>query len=296
MNNSSSFVPKNWKVELRRFDRFWFDMIINPRETEQGSSAKLISSIMEGRKNEVEDILQNKFVYYICSRKKIRFNINKVPKFYKNSQSFKFSFIVGEKDKDNFQIRFLDEKGEYCKPDFLIDEKFITIIYPSNYKTTYPIHEFLESFKANTGISSKVEYVGYTINPDTRPLKGHDGLISVLHNIDTKNCDIMIYYNTFKIVDANNYREIDGLSIEDKYKLTEKCLIEYFDSDNQNKNRTNETGFARNMFHKNNISTIEFYLEHSDITDYTSFCSSKVLPSSVHRFKAIFNNGRINIV
>lgn len=296
MNNSISFVPKNWKVELRRFDRFWFDMVINPLETENSNSAKLISSIMEGRKNEVEDILQNKFVYYICSRKKIRFNIKKAPKYKKSSQSFNFSFIVGAKDKDNFHIRFLNEKSEYCKPHFLIDEKFITIIYPNNYKTTYPIHEFLESFKATLGISSKVEYVGYTINPDTRPLKGHDGLIGVLHNIDTKNSDVMIYYNTFRVVDANNYREIDGLSIEDKYQLIEKCLIKYFDSDNQNKNRINETGFARNMFHNNNISTIEFYLEHSDVTAYTSFCSSKIAPSSVHRFKAIFDDDQINIV
>lgn len=295
MNNSTSFVPKNWKVELRRFDRFWFDMIINPLETEKGNSAKLISTIMEERKNEVEDVLQNKFVYYICSRKKIRFNINKAPKYYKNSQSFKFSFIVGQKNKDSFLIRFLDEKGEYCKPEFLIDEKYITIIYPSNYKTTYPVHEFLESFKANLGISSKVEYVGYTKNPDTRPLKGHDGLVSVLHNIDTKNSDIMIYYNTFRIVDANDYREIEGLSIEDKYQLIEKCLIKYFDSDNQNKNRVNETGFARNIFYNNSISTIEFYLEHSNVTDYTSFYSSKILPSSVHRFKAIFDDDQINI-
>lgn len=52
---------------------------------------------------------------------------------------------------------------------------------------TYSVHDFLEGADIRLGLDSRVEYVGCTKNPHTRPTNGsHTGLSDVLHQIAEK--------------------------------------------------------------------------------------------------------------
>lgn len=79
MYNSSE---KEWIVELDRYHRYWYDLIVNPSEVaEYFDTRQLIVDYLKKIKKEVEAHLEKRFIYFICSRERVRFNINKKPSY-----------------------------------------------------------------------------------------------------------------------------------------------------------------------------------------------------------------------
>lgn len=91
--------------------------------------------------------------------------------------------------------------GRFSNLKIDLTDKYITLTDSNGDLTTASVHDFLEGSDINLGISSNVEYVGYTENPHTRPTNGsHTGLSDTLYKVSNEDFDTLIYFNVFKVI------------------------------------------------------------------------------------------------
>ncbi|GHX14117.1 TPA: hypothetical protein I6187_003534 [Vibrio cholerae] len=302
-NNLYRDSDKEWVVELETYHRYWYDLVVNPCEiADYFDTRKLIVNHLKQVKKEVEEHLEKRFVYFICSRERVRFNTDKKPVFNPFTKTTKLHLLVGENaTKKSIKFTFYDiNTSQNIKPDIQITDKYITFKDPSGYLSTYPIHDFLEMSKINLGIYSKVEYVGYTKNPHTRPTNGaHTGLSDVLYKIAEEKRDTIIYFNVFKVLSQVFVPEVNiqfniansmtnEVDVELEGQILEKCFIFYFDSKNQTRNKSNERkeleGSLVKIANENKIKAIHIAYEFESSHEYGMFFSSKIAPDKRHIF------------
>lgn len=293
-------------VELERYHKYWYDLIVNPNEVaDYFNSREAIVSYLKTVKKNVDDHLKKRFVYFICSRTKIRFNTNKKPFYNPVTKKMKIHILVGKSEKKQIiKCQFFDiPTNKFCKPKLKITDKYITITDSRGDLVTASVHDFIEQAGINLGLYSNVEYVGYTKNPHTRPTNSsHAGLSDVLYKVSNESYDIFIYFNVFKVTTqaANNKAKLnivisnamtDELDVELEGKLIEKCFIFYFDALSQNRNKDQEMTELKNSLDKinneNKINRVNFIYEFEEENEYGVFSSSKVLPSINHTFNVI---------
>lgn len=294
---------KDWYVELSRTDMYWYDLLINPTDSGYSFDTRnLIVEYLKNLKKEIEENLEKRFIYFICSRKKVRFNTNKKPQYNPITKKVKIHLLIGrEKKKASAKIKFYDVvTNRFSNPTIELTDKYITLTNDSNNKITMSIHDFLSRTDVSFGHSTQVQYVGYTENPHTRPTNGsHSGLNEILHEVSNEEYDTLLFFNLFKVTSRaknatamlnfilpNSMTNEIGAEIEGK--LIEKCFIFYFDSIYQTKNRDKEMGELKNnlikLSNENKISSIQFCYELESPNDYWKFFSSKISPKHRHVF------------
>ncbi|WP_343740308.1 hypothetical protein [Delftia tsuruhatensis] len=313
-NEAYAESDKEWKVELQRFHKYWYDLAVNTNEVaEYFDTRKIIVDYLKSVKKDVEQNLEKRFVYFICSRTKVRFNAKKKPFFNPLTKKVKIQLLIGKKKKKkNIYCKFFDiSVGKFTKPRIDLTNKYITITDSNGDLTTSSVHDFLDGSNINLGISSNVEYVGYTKNPHTRPTNGsHTGLSDTLYKVSNEDCDTLIYFNIFKVItEASNKKSnfkfavansmTDEIGSEIEGKLIEKCFIFYFDAINQSRNKEDELSELKKnlvkMAQDNKISSITFYYEFENLNDYAIFSSSLVKPNFCHKFSVSLENDRVEI-
>ncbi|WP_343463591.1 hypothetical protein [Pantoea sp.] len=306
---------KDWMVELDRYHRYWYDLVVNPNEVaEYFDTRSLIVDYLSSIKKEIEAHLEKRFVYFICSRERVRFNVKKTPTYNPLTKKMKIHILVGEKNKKrSFTCQFVERaSGKRFKPSVNITEKYITLKDASGDLFTYSIHDFLEQTNTSLGLDSRVEYVGFTKNPHTRPTNGsHTGLSDVLHQLAEEKRDSLIYFNTFRVYACaknNKYNlnftfanamtnEIDA---ELEGKIIEKCFIFYFDAKNQTRNKEKErkeleSSLAK-IAHENKINAIHINYDVEEGNEYTLFSSSHVSASPRHVFTVKQEDDGVKII
>ncbi|GAA0832263.1 hypothetical protein GCM10009112_18680 [Marinomonas arenicola] len=305
---------KNWIVELERYHKYWYDLVVHPDEVaEYFDTRKLIVNYLKQLKKTVEENLEKRFVYFICSREKVRFNIKKKPRYNPFTKKVKIHILVGkEEKKTSIKCKFFDRGlKRFSNPKIDLTDKYITLTDSNGDLTTASIHDFLEQSGINLGISSNVEYVGYTENPHTRPTNGsHTGLSDTLYKVSNENNDTLIYFNVFKVItnglDQSSMINFaipnsmtDEIGADDEGKIIEKCFLFYFDAINQSRNKEKELSELKNnligLAENNNIDSVSFYYEFEEVNDYGTFSSTKVKPSDSHRFTVSIENGDVKI-
>ncbi|HHQ4599991.1 hypothetical protein J1F21_08840 [Aeromonas veronii] len=313
-NEAYSDADKKWTVELQRFHKYWYDLVVNPNEVaEYFDTRKLIVDYLKGVKKDVEQSLEKRFVYFICSRTKVRFNTKKKPFFNPITKKVKIHILVGKKEaKRSIRCKFFDRGlGKFTNPRIDLTDKYITITDSSGDLTTASIHDFLDGSNINLGISSNVEYVGYTENPHARPTNGsHTGLSDTLYKVSNEDCDTLIYFNIFKVITEATSKSsmlnfvipnsmTDEIGSELEGKVIEKCFIFYFDAINQSRNKKTELSELKNslvkMAKENKIGSITFYYEFEHVNDYAIFSSSSVEPNYCHRFSVFLENNHVEV-
>lgn len=304
-----SSTPKAWYVELIQSTFFWYDLVVNPIN----DSKQWISETLKNLKERVEEDCEKRFIYFIASRKKLRFSQKKKPK-YSIFGSTLIVYLEEGKDKVEKKIKtkLIDpETGKAMKLNIETTDRTIHFIEKNGSKISFSIHDFLANIGINFNFESTIHYIGYTKNPHIRPIDGiHRGLSQTLHNVSNEDNDFFIYYNLFKVLSqANNENYninfvlansmIDEISVEDEGKLLEKSLIMYFKPDSQNCNLKNEEQEFINMFEKFyskiNINSIQFYFEVQDTSDYFIFSSNKVQKNEKHIFTYLFQNNELKL-
>ena len=305
---------KKWVVELERYHKYWYDLIVHPDEVaEYFDTRKLIVNYLKQLKITIEENLDKRFVYFICSREKVRFNLKKKSSYNPFTKKVKIHILVGrEQKKRSIKSKFYDRGlKRLSKPKIQLTDKYITLTDSNGDLTTASIHDFLEQSEIDLGISSNVEYVGYTENPHTRPTNGsHTGLSDTLYKVSNENCDTLIYFNIFRVItDGLNQNSMinfaipnsmtDEIGADDEGKIIEKCFLFYFDAFNQSRNKKNELSELKNnlinLAENNNINSVSFYYEFEDVNDYGTFSSTKVKPNHSHRFSVSIKNNDVEI-
>ncbi|WP_350431135.1 hypothetical protein ABIS04_11365 [Shewanella sp. H8] len=300
---------KRINIELSQSTMYWYELLVS--NFQDFDTPKLIKDDLKKQKKELNSNFKKHFIYFICSRKKIRFDITKKIKKVWFKDKVRIPLIIGkEKKKTSIDITFIDRAtGKFTLPKIDLYDKFITIHDLDGNKESYPIHNFLEKMGLDIGFPSKVEYVGYTMNPDTRPTNGaHTGLSDALYKTDNDDVDILLYFNTFNTICTSNQNGVDvsvenakakWLSVKDEGFFIEKSFIFYFDSVNQFRNKENESKELINLLKKfksrNKIDNVLFYYEFIRDTEYWELTSTKCLPTRSHRFKVSLNGGKWQI-
>jgi len=302
-NNFYQDSEKELIVELQHYHRYWYDLIVHPNEVaEYFDTRELIVDYLKTVKKSVEENLEKRFVYFICSRTKIRFNLNKKPTYNPITKKVKIHLLVGKNEKkQTIKYKFFDiPSNKFCKPKLDITDKYITVTDSRGDLFTASIHDFLEHLNINLGLYSNVEYVGYTKNPHTRPTNSsHAGLSDVLYKVSNEDFDTLIYFNVFKVTTraVNNQSMVDlvisnamtdELDVELEGKLIEKCFIFYFDALSQNRNKDQEMKELKNnldkIYEENKITRVNFIYEFEEPNEYGIFSSSQISPSMNHTF------------
>jgi len=310
-NDAYKQAEKDWFVQLSQSDMYWYNLIVNPQEP--FDTRKLITGYLKWLKKEVEENLDKRFVYFICSRVKIRFNTNKKPSYSLFTGKLKLHILLGKANKEIVvKTPIIDpHTNKRLKPKVDLTDKFITLTNKHGHKITMSIHDFFLEAQINIGQATKIQYVGYTKNPDTRPTDGaHAGLNEVLYKVSNEENDILIFFNLFKVMTnaINNMAPVnfvvsnamtDEVEVDLEGKIIEKCFILYFDSNNQTKNKETERSQLKNNLLKlskeNKIKTVQVYYELHKPSEYWEFFSSSVRPSARHIFTATIEDGKIKI-
>ncbi|PJG84345.1 hypothetical protein [Conservatibacter flavescens] len=294
-------LDKKWVITLDKYHKFWFDLIVNYKQLGDDINTKdLIVNKLRNIEEEVRSHLDKRFIYFICSRKKVRFNLKKKPWTNPLTKYTYIHLLIGrDRIKKRIKVKFIDANSSKS-PKIKLNEKFIFIFYENGNTETVPIHEFLDLAKINLGICSNVEYVGYTNEPSRRPTnKSHAGLADILYKISNEDNDFLIYFNTFcvramqiesalgiNIVAENGL--INEINADKEGKIIEKCFISYFDSNLQDNNKKSEEGSLKNnlfmLKSEFNISKIDVYYNQINETDYTLFSSNSVRAMNEHYF------------
>lgn len=308
-NDAYTDSTKDWYVELSRADIYWYELIVNPPE--ELDTRKIIVDQLKSLKKAVEESLEKRFIYFICSRTKVRFDISKKHKYGWLDGKFHFHLLIG-RDKKRMSVNtvFRDAKtGNIVRPEIEISEKFITITDMYGNLTTMTIHDFLMVSGIDIGISTVVQYVGYTKNPDTRPTNGvHGGLNEVIYKLSNEENDIFIMFNIFKVIvnaiNSSNMMNfiipnsmIDEIKTDMEGQILEKCFIFYFDSSNQTKNKENEKieliGNLNKLAVDNKINSIKFHYEIDNDSEYWCLQSSNAEPNQRHVFTVKMMSGEM---
>lgn len=303
---------KKWVVEVQQYHKYWYDLIVNPDSVAPYfNTRELIVNNLKKLKKTVEHNLEKRFIYFICTRTRVRFDTKR--KFWYNPITLKahIPILIGNKKKKTLKFEFINiDTGKLYKPKVQISDKFITFDVSNKNKLTFSIHDFLEYANIDLGISSNVEYVGYTKNPHTRPTGGaHTGLSDVLYQNLSNDNDVFIYFNTFKVTAiggrdnfyfATSNAMTNEVDVDEEGEIIEKSFIFYFNSENQKRNKNREyqelNNKLLNLLFRNKIQSIYYNYEFEQKSDYAKFSSSEVKADSCHKFKVEVIDNKVKIL
>ncbi len=301
---------KQWYVELQQSSRYWYELIIN--DSKEYPFRKNIFQELKELKNLVKEQLDKRFIYFITTRQKIRFSKTKKPRYaWFGNKLYVYLEIGANKKKKRIAVEVFDEKMQPVKFNVETTDTIISLIDKTGLKMSFSVHDFLEMNAVDLGITSEVHYVGYTKNPDTRPINGlHAGLTDTLYNTSKEEYDVFVYYNLFKVTTqaANKAYGInfvipnsmtDEVKVDQEGLILEKCLILYFDALNQNRNREKEKSELENhlieLANEFKIKRVIFDLEMEQPTEYFRFGSSAVETKDRHWFTCEMSESGVEI-
>ncbi|MCG3651388.1 hypothetical protein L5F32_03780 [Aliarcobacter butzleri] len=304
-------TPKDWFITLDHSTVFWYGLLKREGELTTNISFKeYIIDYLKNLKKAVETNLEKRFIYFICSRKKVRFNINKKPFYNPITKNLTIHMIIGKNKKIKVKTKFFDcDFVKYVNPNIKLSEVFISFQKEINNTIIMSIHDFLLEFNINIGIETVIHYVGKTKNPHTRPTNSvHAGLSNVLYNIPTEEEDVFLYFNTFKViteVENNAYglnfittnSLTDEIDVENEADIIEKAFILYFDSEIQYENRIKENKEFKNnlikLTNNNNIRSLQIFYEMRGTSEYWKFSSSAINKNYRHIFTFKIDNNQL---
>lgn len=303
---------KTWIIELQQCDLVLLNQL---RETcESILPKKWIQDYLNSIKKSLEDNFEKRFIYFLCSRKRIRFFQGKQPSFSKFSKKLKLLFTVGRSQKCITKYLpkklFYDNEGNL--PLVSTDINYITFFYKAAGRAiTYPVHDFVNHFSMSFDANLNVHYVGYTKNPAFRFTSArHDGLLDMLSSVSNEENDFFVLFNLFKVYARTNNSTlpiqfaianamIDEVSVDKEGSVIEKAFIMYFDSPLQYRNRKNEYAELKNslieMGSDFNISSLQIIYEIEGNEEWQKLYSDSVPAQRCHEFFISIKDGDISL-
>lgn len=314
MQNHPAYADadKRWHIELEQSTYFWYDLLVHPPvgyDTKQE-----IASFLKRLKKSVEIHLEKRFIYFLASRTKLRFCTSKKPRYSLLKRDLILYVEIGASRKPiKTTITMRDHaSGKLITPPVEVSERFITIENASGHRISFPIHDFFDIVGLKFGIDTEIHYVGYTKNPDDRPLnRAHRGLADMLYKVSNSEHDYFIFYNLFKVlviagtpssvfnfIVANSM--IDEVRVDEEGLIIEKALIKYFNTEVQELNRSNEVGELQNTLAqlalKNKIGSISFDIQVIQPSEMYRFYSRTVAAADRHTFTCRIGDNGAEIV
>lgn len=294
-------AEKSWHITLERSEFFWFELVVDPPET--NDTRQLITHYLKDLRAHVEAVLEKRFIYFYTSRKKVRFDTKRQPKYslFGFGDKLVLHLIIEGKERRKLTLPapVIEIDGKLIKPRVFVDERFIYFQGPT-FSTVASIHDFLRLNKLSLGITSEVQYVGITKDPARRTLsREHRGYADAIYFAPTSENDIFLTVNTFKVMsDATTgggcIRIIapnsmtDEIPAGDEGSVIENALIHYFDAKSQEPDKENSWAKFKNLLGvtlaSKKINSISIHMELEEPSEYDALGSRRIEPSTAHSF------------
>lgn len=314
MQNHPAYTDaeKRWHIEIDQSTYFWYDLLVHPPE---GFDTKQqIANLLKRLKKTIKTQLDKRFIYFLASRTKLRFCTSRKPRYSLVGKDLVLYVEVGASRKLLKTTTTMRDhaNGKRITPPVEVSDRYITFHYPSGKKISYSIHDYFDMVGIEFGFDTEIHYVGYTKNPDDRPLnREHRGLADMLYKVSNAEHDFFIFYNLFKVlaiagtpgsafkfIVANSM--IDEVRVDEEGRIIETALIKYFNTEIQKLNKSSEEGELENrlvqLASKNKIRSISFDIQVNPTSEMYRFCSKTVAAADRHTFTCRIGDNGAEIV
>ncbi|HIE6128574.1 TPA: hypothetical protein ACXN4M_001045 [Proteus mirabilis] len=302
---------KLWWVDLINTDCFWYDMLINPPS--DLNTNEMIKNYLSSMEKYFNEHCEKRFIYFLGSRVKVRFSIKKKAKYSPFTKDLMLHLLVGKKEKKHkIKISFYENtpKGPYkITPEVKVTEKYLYVKTSEKEINILSIHDFLKENYINLGIDTEIHYVGYTHQPQKRPIDLiHRGFSKMLYSVSNDNNDFFVFFNIFNprsISHNNDYNLsfnisnslMDEVEVDKEGRIIENCFIRYFDTKIQDDDKESKRPDLNNMFidivKNKKIKSIAVNLQYENANEYYRFYSRNVEPKNNHFFVIDFVEDKI---
>jgi hypothetical protein len=300
-------VDKIWRVDLLETDVVW-QRLVNGGVHPELDSRTDVRRRVEGIKQKHKEYFDRRFIYFICTRTRVRFATDRPPRFsWLGRKLMVYVRVEGRRRPVRCAIpsRHLlrvDMQGRVWRPAVTTSDVALTLTYSGRYRETISIHDFLITHNINLGIDTYVHYVGMTMNPDTRPLlRRHDGRARAERRARRENRDVFFFYNTFAVrYHAPNPDQgvnwwvsnafTDDVEIRAEGLTIEKLFVAYLHPDCQGSMKS-ELGELRGRLNtlatRHRVQRIDVGYEVDCPSEYYRFYSDAVQPSADLSFSVV---------
>lgn len=142
-------AEKTWLVTLDSYDLAWLGFMLPGYEAEREHHS-LLRTYLRDMKKRVDESLEKRFIYFICSKKKTRFKpvVECVMRW--DDACAEIPFHLGGNRRECIltikRNRLLNADGERPAA-FTTDEDAITLRYPSGRSNVFPVASFLNDLR-----------------------------------------------------------------------------------------------------------------------------------------------------
>lgn len=312
-NVAYSESDKSWWIDLINTDCIWYDMIINPPD--DISTNKIIKNYLSAIEKHVKENCEKRFVYFLGSRKKVRFSTKRKPRYNPFTKNIIFTLLIGKEER-KFRVKYffrkLTQDGEIkITPNVRVTEKFLYIEHEDGNSFVISVHDFLKENYIDLGIHTEVHYVGYTRHPHRRPVDFiHRGLSKMLYSVSNDDNDFFVYFSLFnpRVISLNNNynimfnisnSQLDEIEVDNEGRIIENCFIRYFDpklqDDDKESKRLDLNKMFMDLVKNKKIKKISVNLQYEMNNEYFCFYSKVVPPQTDHFFVLDFADDKVNI-
>lgn len=287
---------KRWYVELVSSTQFWFDLLINPPGGVD--IQKMAASYMNQMREVVQASTDKRFVYFIASRRKVRFSERKPPRRAWMQARIELCLEIGEKRKRR-KLVFAYPR-DLPLPQVVHDGRFLMFSNGKGGSASVSVHDFLAQQGIDIGSDTEVLYVGSTDDPASRPLqRKHRGFGDAVYATNMADRDLFVFYNLYKVLSlaqnpgygmnfAIGNGVIDEVRKREEGLLLEHALIHYFQTKSQEVNAAKEQAALKNslkrLLAENLIDSITFDLAMEQPCEFYRFYSRHVPATDRHHF------------
>ena len=272
------------KLDIVKF--YCYDFLITPIMIEDISSRNIIEKDLELWNIKVkQENKNNEFIYFICSRTKVIFDISIQPKYCPSSKTLTVHLKVGESQEKKEIACDYSDFPEDIITNISLTERTIKIDYSTGGSFSSSIHNFLQYFDIKLNIYSEIHHIDSTKNYLNKTIDENNvELQNILSNTNLKEKDLLIYYNLFSsTLIPNNIKQKTDRELNDKIELQieiiTKALNSYFCFSPQCENELKELMYAEQ------IKEIDFVYDEKSRNEYYSFFSKNIAAKHKHIFE-----------
>jgi len=266
-----------WQVRLLQSKCYWHDQtedVIDTIDRRDEIAAELLRM-----KQVVAEHHDLRFVYFICSRRRVRFSPSYLPQYSSVTRQLTYYLEVGA-DKELMKVTapirtILDE------PKIRFTERALAYQQDSKRNILGSVHEFHHYNAVGLGFASKVHYIGFSESPSREVIQStHGGLAATLRNVSRAENDIFHYYNLFEV--AHAARE----STRDEGQILEDALVYYFKPDQQfcQQNAVDLKARLAALGRDLEVDSVGVKVQSEYQNEYFRFFSTAVSAANAHEF------------
>jgi hypothetical protein len=165
-------APQSWMVRVADAKYQWYDLVAGFMD-KPPDIRDPVGRYLRRAQFELEAVAEKRHLFFAVTRPRVRFDVTGAVQWGFFSLKLTLPLLIGgEQAKDHLTIELkVPFAATLKKPAVTLTENFITLNW-GGFVEALSIHDVLQNYAHQLKISSKVVYVGQTLDPEARLSKG----------------------------------------------------------------------------------------------------------------------------